>query len=61
MSNNILVKKPRRKGDKQAFAQLYLTYKDSCFATPISSSATLQDAQDAVRTALPKPTPGLRC
>ena len=37
-----------RAGDKQAFAQLYLTYKDKLFRYAYFKLGNVQDAQDAV-------------
>ena len=47
MNSTNIIKKARA-GDKQAFAQLYITYKDSLFRYAYFKLGNTQDAQDAV-------------
>ena len=47
MNSTEIIKKARA-GDKQAFAQLYLTYKDKLFRYAYFKLGNAQDAQDAV-------------
>lgn len=46
MSTNLI--QQARSGDKQAFAQLYLQYKDALFRYAYFKLGSVQDAQDAV-------------
>lgn len=47
MNGTDIIKKART-GDRQAFAQLYLTYKDKLFRYAYFKLGNVQDAQDAV-------------